>query len=192
MILTYVYSIEDDDKREIVESIYNLYYKKMYATAYDILKNYHDSLDALQDAFYNITATYDKFRKPKDRSTAALVHIYTKYAAINIYNRNKRYSKIVDTYEDVYESICDIEDEEADVEKIVIDKETSLIVSNAVDRLEDMYRDVIVLKYYYHMKNIHIAKILNIETGKVNSRIFRAKNKLRDILGDEVYERITH
>lgn len=144
MILTYVYSIEDDDKREIVESIYNLYYKKMYATAYDILKNYHDSLDALQDAFYNITATYDKFRKPKDRSTAALVHIYTKYAAINIYNRNKRYSKIVDTYEDVYESICDIEDEEADVEKIVIDKETSLIVSNAVDRLEDKRIIVIV------------------------------------------------
>ena len=68
---------------------------------------------------------------------------------------------------------------------------TSLIVSNAVDQLEDMYRDVIVLKYYYHMKNIHIAKVLNIETGKVNSRIFRAKNRLRDILGDEVYERIT-
>lgn len=191
MILTYIHSIEDDEKREIVEGIYNLYYKKMYATAYDILKNYHDSLDALQDAFYNITATYDKFRKPEDKSTAALVHIYTKYAAINIYNRNKRHAKIVETYENVYESIYDIEDEDADVEKIVIDKETSLIVSDAVDQLEDMYRDVIVLKYYYHMKNIHIAKVLNIETGKVNSRIFRAKNKLRDILGDEVYERIT-
>ena len=34
MILTYILSIEDDEKRNIVESIYDLYYKKMYSVAF--------------------------------------------------------------------------------------------------------------------------------------------------------------
>ena len=87
MILAYIHSIEDNSKREIVENIYNLYYKRMMACALNILKNYHDSQDAVQDAFYHITATYELFTDVKAKSTAALVHIYVRNAAINIYNK---------------------------------------------------------------------------------------------------------
>ena len=41
------------------------------------------------------------------------------------------------------------------------------------------------------MRNVDIAQILNIDSNKINSRIFRAKQKLKEILGTEVYERIT-
>ena len=91
MILAYIQSIEDDNKRRIVEDIYDLYYKHMTACALDILRNYHDSQDAVQDAFYNITATYELFAYAAAPATAALVHIYVRNAAINIYNKNKRH-----------------------------------------------------------------------------------------------------
>lgn len=190
MILTYILSIEDDEKREIVENIYNLYYKKMYIIAFGILNNTHDSEDAVQDAFYNITFTYDLFRKPRERATATLVYIYTRNAAINIYNKNKRHSKVVELVDSVDKSIYDIADDE-DVSKIALDNETSRLVSDAIDQLDEMYRDVIIMKYYYNMKNIEIAKVIDKDTNTVAGRLFRAKARLKEILGDEVYERIT-
>ena len=35
------------------------------------------------------------------------------------------------------------------------------------------------------------CQVLNIDSNKVNGRIFRAKQKLKEILGTEAYERIT-
>lgn len=191
MILLFIQSIEDDQKREVVEEIYDLYYKHMMACAKGILKDYHDSQDAVQEAFYNITATYELFEDTSAESTAALVHIYVKNAAINIYNKNKRHSKVVMLCDNMEALKTDIAAEESDVERIVIDAETTEIVSEAVEKLEDMYRDLIVMKYFYHMRNIDIAQVLKIDTNKVNNRIFRAKQKLKEILGREAYERIT-
>lgn len=191
MILTYIQSIEDDNKRRIVQDIYDLYYKHMTACALDILRNYHDSQDAVQDAFYNITATYELFVDAAAPATAALVHIYVRNAAINIYNKNKRHAKVVMLCDNIEEVAKDIVDEDADVQRIVIDNETTEIVSEAVDKLDDMYRDLIIMKYYYHMRNVDIAQVLNIDSNKVNGRIFRAKQKLKEILGTEAYERIT-
>lgn len=191
MILTYIQSIEDDNKRRIVQDIYDLYYKHMTACALDILRNYHDSQDAVQDAFYNITATYELFADGAAPATAALVHIYVRNAAINIYNKNKRHSKVVMLCDNIEEVAKDIVDEDADVQRIVIDNETTEIVSEAVDKLDDMYRDLIIMKYFYHMRNVDIAQVLNIDSNKVNGRIFRAKQKLKEILGTEAYERIT-
>ncbi len=189
MILTYILSIEDDEKREIVENIYNLYYKKMYSVAFGILNNTHDSEDAVQDAFCNITFTYDLFRKPRESSTANLVYIYTRNAAINIYNKNKRHSRVVELVDSADKYMYDIADED-DIPKIAVDKETGRLVSEAIDQLDEMYRDVIVMKYYYNMKNTDIARILDIDDGKVAGRLFRARAKLKEILGDEAYERI--
>jgi RNA polymerase sigma-70 factor (ECF subfamily) len=191
MILAYIQSIEDDNKRRVVEGIYNLYYKRMTACALGILKNYHDSQDAVQEVFYNITATYEQFVDAAAPATAALVHIYVRNAAINIYNKNKRHSKVVMLCDNIEDVAKDIVDEYADVQRIVIDNETTAIVSEAVDKLDDMYRDLIIMKYYYHMRNVDIAQVLNIDSNKVNSRIFRAKQKLKEILGTEAYERIT-
>ncbi len=191
MILTYIQSIEDDSKRRVVEDIYDAYYKHMMATAEDILNNYHDAQDAVQNAFYNITATYEMFLEPNVRSTAALVEIYVRNAAINIYNRNKRYSKLFVSDANIDETLNSIIDEDAYLQKIVVDDETTAIVSEAIDQLDDMYRDLIIMKYYYHMKNTDIARVLDIDANKVNWRVHRARQLLKEILGAEGYERIT-
>lgn len=141
MILTYIQSIEDDHKREVVLKIYNLYYKRMTSCALKILNNYQDSQDAVQDAFYNITATYDLFVEADTPSTAALVYIYIRNAAINIYRMNKRHAKVVMLCDNIEEVAKNIADKDVDLERIVIDSETTEIVSNAIDELEEMYRD---------------------------------------------------
>lgn len=191
MIITYIQTIEDNSKRRIVEDIYDLYYKNMIACAHNILKNSHDAQDAVQEAFFNIVATYELFENATAHTTAALVHIYTKHAAINIYNRNKRHSKIILLSDNIEELTKDIPAEDADVERITINEETVSLVSHAIDQLDVLYRDLIIMKYFYHMRNIDIALVLKIDSNTVNGRIFRAKQKLKELLGVEAYERIT-
>ena len=51
----------------------------------------------------------------------------------------------------------DIVDEDAAVQRIVIDNETTEIVSEAVDKLDTMYRDLIIMKYYYYMRTNEVC-----------------------------------
>lgn len=78
-----------------------------------------------------------------------------------------------------------MEDATADVQQAAINHETAQMLSNAIDQLDSEYRDLIYLKYYYNMRNIDIAHIMNMKPNLVNGRIFSAKNKLRKILGEE-------
>ena len=190
MIVTLIQSIPDDQKRDVIAEIYDRYYKHMIACAKGILKNDHDSQDAVQEAFFNIVNTSELFEDPSSKSTAALVHIYVKNAAINLYRKNTRHSKLFMLCEDVESVATELSAEDDDSERIVIDGETTALVSAAVDKLDPLYRDLIIMKYYYHMKNVDIAGILKISGTTVNNRIFRAKQKLKELLGADAYERI--
>ena len=191
MILAFIQSIEKDFQHNTVQEIYNLYYKQMYATANRILKNHHDTLDAVQDAFYNILNTVDMFENPNTQKVSALTCIYTRNAALNIYNKNKRFSKRFVLYEDLEQSIFDVPDNDYDLLSVILNEERDHLIHEAIFELDEMYREVILLKYFYHMRNIDIAKILYIDVNKVNGRLFRAIKKLKKILDRIGYEPIT-
>ena len=70
------------------------------------------------------------------------------------------------------------DDPEDDVLELIINQETIEELRQAIDRLDDMHRDVIILKYYYHKKNIEIADIMGVDVNVINARVFRAKKKL--------------
>jgi len=56
----------------------------------------------------------------------------------------------------------------------------------AIDLLELEQRIVIILFYYEDMNMKDIAKTLNIPIGTVKSRLYRAKGKLRVLLGNDL------
>ena len=57
--------------------------------------------------------------------------------------------------------------------------------SDAVSELPDLYREVIILYHFEHLKYQEIAEALEIPLGTVMNRIFRARQKLREFLGEE-------
>lgn len=50
---------------------------------------------------------------------------------------------------------------------------------DAVNALPDVYKDVVLLKYYGNMDNAAIAKACGISESSVRSRLFRARKKLQ-------------
>ena len=113
MIYLFIQAIENDEQREAVERICDLYYRNMMKVALDILHHKEDAEDAVQDAFYNISKHADLFLDTESEATIARVSIYTRNAAINIYNRKKKTNEIfssLDAQESPSSTIIDEED----------------------------------------------------------------------------------
>ncbi len=69
----------------------------------------------------------------------------------------------------------------------------TLILWDAVNKLNEKYRVVTILFYYENMSIKDIGKILRIPTGTVNSRLNRSRSLLKQyFMNEEVcqYERV--
>ena len=167
------------EQRRMLAMLYEIYYEQMYKKAYDILRNTQDAEDAVQEAFFRVCCNAEVFALPDSNATAALIHTYTRNVAINHYRKKKRQSLLIsgEGHPDAL-ALPDEYDLALQIEK----EESAATLRRAVDTLDGIYREVILLKYYEHMTNTQIAQQLGIERSKVNSRIFRAKKMLRALL----------
>ena len=191
MISMILMSIEDEKQRSDVEQIWNLYGKIMLSKAYGILGNMQDAEDAVQEAFLRISKNAEDFSEPKSPGTIALVSIYTRNVAINMYRRNKKRNELFGSDGDV-DNVIDAAAESEDIAQLIVNDETVEIVRRAINMLDEPYKDVILLKYYYHKKNIEIAEVLGVDANTVNGRVFRAKKKLKELIGEEGYARLSN
>lgn len=191
MISMILMSIEDEKQRSDVEQIWNLYGKIMLSKAYGILGNMQDAEDAVQEAFLRISKNAENFSEPKSPGTIALVSIYTRNVSINMYRRNKKRNELFGSDGDV-DNVIDAAAESEDIAQLIVNDETVEIVRRAINMLDEPYKDVILLKYYYHKKNIEIAEVLGVDANTVNGRVFRAKKKLKELIGEEGYARLSN
>ena len=191
MISMILMSIEDEKQRSDVEQIWNLYGKIMLAKAYGILGNMQDAEDAVQEAFLRISKNAEDFSEPKSPGTIALVSIYTRNVAINMYRRNKKRNELFGNDGDL-DNVISAAAESEDIAQLIVNDETVEIVRRAINLLDEPYKDVILLKYYYHKKNIEIAEVLGVDANTVNGRVFRAKKKLKELIGEEGYARLSN
>lgn len=51
----------------------------------------------------------------------------------------------------------------------------------SLEQLPPLYREVVVMYHFEHLKYVEIAEILGLPLGTVMNRIFRARKKLRDL-----------
>ena len=163
-------------------------------TAMNVLNNHHDAQDCVHETIARIINEnkIDKFKNAKNKNYLVnLIVISTRNNAINIYNKNhKRNSNVFSTT--VYDEdgdnwdIMDIPDTENDVQKIIISEETCKIMHDLINKLDFVYRDVIVLMQMGYAYD-EIANILGITVEAVRKRYSRARAKLREMGGKDLY-----
>ena len=66
--------------------------------------------------------------------------------------------------------------------------ETKKAVWGAIEKLSYEHREIITLRHFEDMSYEDIARLLGIPVGSVMSRLYYARKRLRDLLGD-AYER---
>nr|WP_222618942.1 RNA polymerase sigma factor [Ornithinibacillus hominis] len=145
-------------------AIYEVYFEKVYKTAFYILKNEELAKDATHDTFIKVFKNWGKM-KQQSKLNAWITTIATR-TAIDIYNKNKK--QLAYKLKEEHIAISD----EFNYKKDELE--------NYLDAIPPDQKQVLILKYIEDLTEKEIASLLSIKLGTVKSRIYRAKQKLYD------------
>lgn len=158
--------------RKRLQDVFETYSKIMLSAAYGIVGNQADAEDAVQDAFEKLLRYPDKIQSIPFDDLKAYLTIVSKNAAIDILNKQK--IEVLPNDE--------IGDFIFPAENRVFEANERLENEDAF-KLPDMkpiYRDVLVLIYYYDLPVSRVAEILNTTEDNVRVRLHRALEQLRE------------
>ena len=142
----------------------------MYRVAKSILSKEEDVEDAVSEA---ILKAYKNIKSLKDES-----FFKTWLIRIVINESNTLYKKRSREISVENEHFVNLQ---------VNDKYKDVTLYNAINALDDDLRTTTILFYFEDMKYRDIAKVLDIKEGTVKSRLSRAKEKLYNILKEELH-----
>ena len=106
--------------------------------------------------------------------------IIVKNASLRIYNKRKHEICV----EEVFEDVPDIHNIEIETEN----RSSQEALFKIIKSLDDKYSDVLILKYFYELKDREIAEALGVTRETVKIRIIRGKDLIKQkLLKDGFY-----
>ena len=148
---------------------------KIYNTALGIVQSHHDAEDVMQETLIKIFSNIHKFKGDSKFST----WVYA--IAVNAAKDHLRKKKSVVSF-DPAEHQQFLEDGGQEVVDQVVAGETMGEIRSAMEQLKEEMKVPLVLRDIEELSYEEIAKILGLSLGTVKSRIFRGREKLREIL----------
>jgi RNA polymerase sigma-70 factor (ECF subfamily) len=174
-------------EHELFYELIRPYERRLYATAFAILRNETDAEDAVQEAMLKAFKHLRQFRA-EARFSTWLIQITMNEARMR---RRKAHANIM---EPIDARPGDGKDEEssytprdfADWREIPSEtlerNEVREKLAEALAKLGQIYREVFVLRDMQHLSIEETAKMLGISTASVKTRLLRARLMLRDLL----------
>jgi RNA polymerase sigma-70 factor (ECF subfamily) len=168
------------------------YQKKMLNVAYRMIGDYDEACEVVQDAFLSAYRSIKKFRGEARFSTWL-------YSIVLNLSRNRRKQIKTRGAREVYSIDAPAETEEGSMRRDPPDpgpsileqmekKEVDARVQGCISGLDSEYREVLVLRDIQGFSYEEIRDILKVPDGTVKSRLFRARDALKEclkkVLGD--------
>ena len=155
---------------QALEQLIHMYEVKLYKTAKTILDCEDDINDAIQQTIILVYKNIGQLKDEKRFSSWMFRILVNKCR--DIWNQNtNRNKKMIDL------------DENQDIPSL--EKEDFSFVNEALNKLNEEYKEVTILYYYDGFSVKEISKILNLPEGTIKSRLSRARKKLEKIIGKE-------
>ena len=157
------------------------YQAKLRNVAYGITLDAEESADIIQDVFLKAYMGIDKFKGESSLYTwLRRITINESLNWVRKWKRRFRWQHQSLDREDG--SSLDIESDEAGPESTLRNKQVAGILREGLDKLPEKARAVIVLKEVEGLSYEEIGDLMGISKGTVSSRIFYAREKLREYL----------
>ncbi|MBE6648476.1 MAG: sigma-70 family RNA polymerase sigma factor [Ruminococcaceae bacterium] len=171
-----------------IEELMNQYAGLVYAVVKNTLADFvcmsSDIEDCISDTFSEFYLELSKY-DPKESSIKTYLCRIAKNNAIDLCRKRER--QRMDISVDDEELTVQLSDGFS-VEENVLKFELSKEVFNAINALGEPDSSIIFRKYYYGEPSKEIAERLNMTVSNVDTRAFRALNKLRKTLGGKYGE----
>lgn len=176
LLLSY---IADPVKKDRLETLYTLYHRDMYITAYAILKNHHEAEDVVQSAIIKLTRNLDKISDIYCNKSRAYIVITVRNLSLDAIKLKKKTVHLThDHLEDVTSGALDMDG----LDDYILKLELGKTLATALDSLHRPYADVLTLKYYHQLSAAEISEVLGMTSGHVNVTLHRALKAIKRIL----------
>lgn len=143
--------------------------KSMYALAYGILKNENDAADVIQESILKAYCNYNGLKNPQKFKQWILRIVHN--TAIDYIH--KRFD------------VIGTEIQEQTVESSTIDKESKLVIWDAIQKIKLPYRTVLILFYYEDYSILQISDIMSVSVVNVKQQLSRGRKMLAKLLNKE-------
>jgi RNA polymerase sigma factor (sigma-70 family) len=165
-----IHALKKHDKGAF-EYLYNNYKGALFTVIQQIIPDKESAGDVLQEAFVMAWKNIDKYDAAKGRLFTWLFNV-TRNCAINT-TRSKNYKTQLknDSFDNYVNSIDETESQTLNINQIGLRKQ--------VHQLREDYKNVVELSYFNGFTHEEIAKILNIPSGTVKTRLRNALIELR-------------
>jgi RNA polymerase sigma-70 factor (ECF subfamily) len=168
-----------DDKMPMTEfrKLYETVFPILFKVAYRIATSEEAAEDLCQEAFFRLYEKNMVF--PNSEEAKYWLIRVVKNAALNYAKRKDRERK---AYQKAFRE--DIRLEKTG-EQVLINQETQREVQEALEKLPENLRIVLILKEYGELNYKEIGRALGISEGNVKVRVFRARERLAGLLSKD-------
>ncbi|MBQ8740835.1 MAG: sigma-70 family RNA polymerase sigma factor, partial [Clostridia bacterium] len=189
MLALYLAYLDEDSDKGLFEEIFNSHKKQMVTLAKSILCNESDAEDAVSEVFLCIAQkNWDAVRSIKDKTDLRNYLLKaTKNTAINMINSKNKSNISLDTIsEHNVDDMVELSDDT--FIELICDKAEYNMVIDAIDSLNEKYRNVLYYHFIMELTVPQTAKAIGLPLATVKKQLVRGKKLLLDILettGDE-------
>ena len=165
------------------EILYKRYSSSVFRTIQAVVRNRSTAEDVLQESFVRAYKNLHRVDQSVD-SLAPWLHRIALNLSYNKVNRKSRLFFGLELVADLLES------SRLTPDRVAEQDELKRAVWDAIAKLDDRYRVVVVLYYLEELSLTEISQRLQIPKGTVKSRLFYARKSLRHALNDD--RRVAH
>lgn len=143
------------------------------------VRDVDDRADVLQEIFIKVYRNLNSF--DQSLSFSSWIYRIAHNEAISWYRRQKARPEgyLVAEGDEIVKLISD---EEAGAEENFDKQIDKNLLLKALEKIDDKYRDVLVLRYFEGLEYEDIADVLKVPTGTVGTYVHRGKKQLREVL----------
>ena len=172
----------DIGSKDDFETFVKQHMKAAYLTALGLVGNREDALELSQEAFFRAYKHYDQLNA-KGKFFPWFYQILRNLCFSHLRKRRVRKASSLDNVEEggPEPEIGDHFDPETIAER----NESKDRIWRAIGRLDEKHREVIILRHFRNLSYDDMAKLLFCNRGTVTSRLFYARQRLKEILEQE-------
>ncbi len=173
-------------ERSEIERLYRKYSSHVKKLTENIVKEKAVTDDLVNETYVKVIRYKDKFIGMSENEQLRMLIIVTRSICFNYLKRKKKFRfEPVGAVSSCSREYGDdsVTSSGVDMLQTLVSKETSDMLMNAINNLKTPARDIMILKFYYEMKNVEIANFYGIKPSTVGTIIHRSVCRLRKELG---------
>jgi RNA polymerase sigma-70 factor (ECF subfamily) len=170
-MLHLILAISDPVKQSIVLELYEGYRDQALGIAYSIVRNRAAAEDIVQEAMARLIKNVDKLVYGTAKDNWPYYVTIIKNLSKNYMRENSRLL-LVDDYSAVEPDMLR-KTENVDIGELIATNEQFDMAIIEINKLPEIYKDAVMLRYRYELTNKEISKLLGISMGNVRTRVHR-------------------